>query len=199
MKTVYQLALAIIIVILGYFLFESIMAPIRFNKEKKLRYEATIERLKNVRTAQDVFRSRYGKYTGSFDTLINFMKNGQIKVVKQIGSEDDSIAVAQKKVFRDTILIYVRDTILKGYPFDSLRYVPFSGGEQFELAAGELKTQSGVNVKVFECKAPNKLILKGLDRQEIINMDDLAKKLDKYPGLKVGSLTEATNNAGNWE
>ena len=199
MKTVYQIALAVIIAILGYFLYESIMEPIRFEKEKNRRYNATIERLKSIRTAQDAYRSRFGKYTGSFDTLINFMKEGQIKFVKQIGSEDDSLAVIQKKVFRDTILIPVRYTILKGYPYDSLRFVPFTGGEQFELAAGELKTQSGVSVKVFECKAPNKVILKNLDRQEIINMDDLAKKLNKYPGLKVGSLTEATNNAGNWE
>ncbi len=199
MKTAYQLALAIIIVVLGYFLYESIMEPIRFQKGKDIRYEATIERLKSIRTAQDAFRSRFGKYTGSFDTLIDFMKNGQIKVVKQIGSEDDSLAVARKMVFRDTILVNVCDTILKGYPYDSLKFVPFSGGDTFELSAGELKTQSGISVKVFECKAPNKVILKGLDRQEIINMDDLAKKLDKYPGLKVGSLTEATNNAGNWE
>ncbi|MDI3527190.1 MAG: hypothetical protein PWR03_1373 [Tenuifilum sp.] len=198
MKTVYQIVLAVIIVILGYLLYESIMAPIRFEKEKNRRYKATIERLKNIRTAQDAYRSRYGKYTGSFDTLIDFMKHGEIKVVKQIGSEDDSLAVALKKVYRDTILIPVRDTILKGYPYDSLRFVPFTG-DTFELAAGELNTQSGIKVKVFECKAPNKVILKGLDRQEIINLDDLAKKLDKYPGLKVGSLTEATNNAGNWE
>jgi type II secretory pathway pseudopilin PulG len=198
MKTVYQIVLGVIIVILGYLLIESIMAPIRFDREKKIRYSATIERLINIRTAQDAYRSRYGKYTGSFDTLIDFMKHGEIKVVKQIGSEDDSLAVALKKVYRDTILIPVRDTILKGYPYDSLRFVPFTG-DTFELAAGELNTQSGIKVKVFECKAPNKVILKGLDRQEIINLDDLAKKLDKYPGLKVGSLTEATNNAGNWE
>ncbi|QKG79794.1 hypothetical protein [Tenuifilum thalassicum] len=198
MKTVYQIVLGVIIVILGYLLYESIMAPIRFDREKKRRYSATIERLINIRTAQDAYRSRYGKYTGSFDTLIDFMKKGEIKVVKQIGSEDDSLAVALKKVYRDTILIPVRDTILKGYPYDSLRFVPFTG-DTFELAAGELNTQSGIKVKVFECKAPNKVILKGLDRQEIINLDDLAKKLDKYPGLKVGSLTEATNNAGNWE
>ena len=70
MKTVYQIALAVIIAILGYFLYESIMEPIRFEKEKNRRYNATIERLKSIRTAQDAYRSRFGKYTGSFDTLI---------------------------------------------------------------------------------------------------------------------------------
>lgn len=199
MKTVYQIVLAILIVVIAYFVYESIMAPIRFEKEKNKRYDVTIQRLKDVRTAQVAYRSRYSKYTGSFDTLITFLKEGQFKVVKQIGSEDDSLAVAQGKVYRDTILVAVRDSLFKNYAVDSLRFVPFSGGDQFELAAGELETGSKVKVKVFECKAHNDVILKGLDRQEIINMNDLAKKLEKYAGLKVGSMTEATNNAGNWE
>ncbi len=199
MKTVYQIVLAILIVVIAYFVYESIMAPIRFEKEKNKRYGATIQRLKDVRTAQLAYRSRYNKFTGSFDTLITFLKEGEFKVVKQIGSEDDSLAVAQGKVYRDTILVAVRDSLFKNFPVDSLRIVPFSGGAQFELAAGELETGSKVKVKVFECKAHNDVILKGLDRQEIININDLQKKLDKYPGLQVGSMTEATNNAGNWE
>lgn len=199
MKTVYQIVLAILIVVIGYFVVESIMKPIRFEKEKNKRYDLTIQRLKDVRTAQVAYRSRYNKYTGSFDTLITFLKQGEFKVVKQIGSEDDSLAVALKKVYRDTIRVAVRDSLFKNFPVDSLRFVPFSGGAQFELAAGELETGSKVKVKVFECKAHNDVILKGLDRQEIININDLAKKLEKYPGLKVGSMTEATNNAGNWE
>lgn len=199
MKTVYQIVLAILIVVIAYFVYESIMSPIRFEKEKNKRYDVTIQRLKDVRTAQLAYRSRYSKFTGSFDTLITFLKEGEFKVVKQIGSEDDSIALAQKKVFRDTIRVAVRDSLFKNYPVDSLRFVPFSGGDQFELAAGELETGSKIKVKVFECKAHNDVILKGLDRQEIININDLAKKLEKYAGLQVGSMTEATNNAGNWE
>ncbi|MCB8963901.1 MAG: hypothetical protein H6536_02530 [Bacteroidales bacterium] len=199
MKTVYQILLAILIVVVGYLVFQSIMAPIRFKTEKDKRYDATIQRLKDVRTAQLAYRSRYSKFTGSFDTLITFLKEGEFKVVKQIGSEDDSIALAQGKIFRDTIHVAVRDSLFKNYPVDSLRFVPYTGGAQFELAAGELVTGSKVTVKVFECKAHNDVILSGLNRQEIININDLQKKLDKYAGLQVGSMTEATNNAGNWE
>lgn len=199
MKTVYQILLAILIVVIGYFVYESIMSPIRFKKEKDKRYEVTIQRLKDVRTAQLAYRSRYTKFTGSFDTLITFLKEGEFKVVKQIGSEDDSIALAQGKVYRDTIKVAVRDSLFKNYPVDSLRFIPYSGGIQFELAAGELETGSKVKVKVFECKAHNDLILKGLNRQEIININDLQNKLEKFPGLMVGSMKEATNNAGNWE
>jgi len=113
---------------------------------------------------------------------------------------DDSVAVALGKVIRDTIRISVLDSLFKkGYPVDSLRYVPYAGNNEFELGASVLPTASGVKVNVFEAKAHNNIVLKGLDKQLIINQNDLRKKLEKYPGLQVGSLTEATNNAGNWE
>ncbi|MFP4555804.1 MAG: hypothetical protein ACLFNU_02940 [Bacteroidales bacterium] len=200
MKTVFQILLLVAVVVLAYFIYESVMTPIRFNNEKDKRYEKTINRLKDIRTAQLAYRSEYEQFTGSFDTLINFVKHDSFRVVRQIGSMDDSAAVAQGQVYRDTVTISVLDSIFpEEYPVDSLQYVPYTSGEKFELGAGELETGSGLKVKVFEAKAHNDVILKGLDRQLIINLNDLRRKLDRYPGLQVGSLTEATNHAGNWE
>jgi hypothetical protein len=199
MKRALQILLVVIIAALAYFVVESISHPIRFDNEKNKRYNATIERLKAIRTAQVAYRSQYGKFTGSFDTLIFFMKFDSFKLEKQIGSMDDSVAVAKGLVFRETIKISVRDSLLKGFPIDSICFVPFAGKTQFELAAGEIETGSKVKVKVFEAKVHNDIILNGLDKQLIINLNDLRKKLDRYPGLQVGSITEANNNAGNWE
>lgn len=200
MKTVYKIVLLIAIFVLSYFLLESIMTPIRFNNEKDTRYEKTIERLKDIRTAQLAFRSEYDKFTGSFDTLIHFVKNDSFRVVKQVGSLDDSVAVAKGLVYRDTIRIRVLDSIFpKHYPVDSLRYVPFTGGKEFEMGAGLLQTGSGLNIRVFEAKVHNDVLLHGLDRQLVVNLNDLRVKTERYPGLQVGSLVEATNNAGNWE
>ncbi len=67
------------------------------------------------------------------------------------------------------------------------------------MAAGEVSTASGVAVKVFETYALYEDLLKGLDAQLIINYTEEREKITKDRGLKVGSLTEATNNAGNWE
>jgi hypothetical protein len=200
MKTVYQILLLIAIVILSYFVYESIMSPIRFNRNKDRRYTKTIERLKDIRTAELAYRSENDKFTGSFDTLIDFVKNGEFRVVRQIGSMDDSIAVAKGLVYRDTVRISVQDSLFKvGYSVDSLRFVPFTGGKEFELGAGVLETGSGLAVKVFEAKVHNDVLLHGLNRQLIVNLNDLRKKLERYPGLQVGSLTQATNHAGNWE
>jgi hypothetical protein len=68
------------------------------------------------------------------------------------------------------------------------------------MDAGTLETGSGVTIQVFEAKAPYKDFLDEAEyHQELVNLIDQRKTLNQYPGVKVGSLTEATNEAGNWE
>ena len=212
MKTVIQIVLVVAILVLGYLLFESIMNPIRFVQEREKRENATIQKLKDIRTAELAYKSEHDRFTGDFDSLITFLKTGSFTVVKDIGSAPDSlieevgkqeaerIALRQGLIQRDTIQISVIDSLFyKGYPVDSLRYVPFTDGYEFELGAGEIETGSKVRVRVFEAKVPYDILLAGLDPQLVINYKEEREKITGYPGLKVGSLVEATNNAGNWE
>jgi hypothetical protein len=209
MKTVIQIILLAVIIVLSYFLYESIQGPIRFNKEKKIREDATIARLKDIRTAEIAFKSEYDRFTGSFDTLIAFLKADSFRVVQKIGSIPDSLieagmtekqAMKKGLIKRDTIRISVLDSLFKpGFFVDSLRYVPFTKNYQFELGAGDLATGSKVTVRVFEAKVLYDILLAGLDRQLVINYKEERKLITGYPGLRVGSLTEPTNNAGNWE
>lgn len=67
------------------------------------------------------------------------------------------------------------------------------------MRATILTTGSGIKVPVFEAKVHNNTVLKNLDRQLVINLNDQKRTNGKYPGLKVGSVTETNNNAGNWE
>ena len=199
MKTVIQVILIAAICVMTYFVYESIQKPLRFNAEQKSRYEATIQRLKDIRSAQVAYRAEYKKYTGSFDTLIDYLKTGTFKVVMQIGDEDDSAAVSGGKIIRDTILVSVRDSLFrKGYPVDSICYVPYTKNHRFELGTANLEAGK-VNVNVFEVKVPNDVLLNGLDPQLLINFNSDRFKKTGYAGLKVGSLEETTNNAGNWE
>ena len=191
--------LPICIAALIYVLITSIAEPDRFAKQEKYRRDLTVERLKDIRTLQVAFRQEYGRYTASFDTLIDFYKNGQMRVVRQIGSMDDSLAVAQGLVRRDTIRIAVKDTLLRrpGFSVDSLRIVPVVN-QPFEMRA-TIKKVSGVDVPLFEACTPYNVVLAGLDRQLIINLMDEKEKVRRYPGLKVGSIDQPNNNAGNWE
>lgn len=211
-KVIIQVVLAVLIVILGYCIYESIMQPIRFQKLADWRYERTKQSLINIRDAQIAYKSVYGKYTNNFDTLQDFVKNGNLKIVKAIGDIPDSFfnkyprKVAEMKaieagiVRRDTVTVSCFDSLCNNkYPLDSIRYVPLTGGKIFELDTASIETASKIVVPLFEAKAHNDVYLLGLDRQEIVNKTDEQEKNSKYPGLKVGSLTELNNNAGNWE
>jgi len=204
MRTVIQIILLAGIVVIGYLLYQSIEEPISFNQKKKKRYQATIQKLKDIRTAQLAYKSVTDTFTGSFDTLTTFIKQDSIPVVRAVGFVPDTLtekeAVEMGLVTRDTSQVSTLDSLFSpDYPIDSLRYVPYTGGEKFIMGAKILETKSGVDVPVFEARAPNHVILKGLPEQQIINLNAEAKRLERYPGLKVGSLRETNNNAGNWE
>lgn len=208
MKRLIQIVLAILMVVLAYLVWESIQTPIRFNKEKDKRYAATIQRLKDIRTAQIAFKDEYGRFTGSFDTLINFIEHDSMKLVKAIGSIPDDLlaqgwteAIALKEgiITRDTIRIAIKDTLFpKEFTAQELWKVPFTENAKFELATAKLMTGS-VKVDVFEAKVHNDILLSGLDRQLIINLNERMKQSNNYPGVKVGDIAEPNNNAGNWE
>lgn len=199
-KIVTYVVLPIIITLLGYLIYASIQEPVQFEKQKKLREGVCIERLKDIRTLQVAFKSKHGKFTSSLDSLIDFYNNGTITVIKQVGSMDDSVAVAQKRVYRDSIKIAVKDTLLKRENFiiDSIAYIPFSGGKKFEMAS-IIKKVSGVDVPLFEAAAAFDNLLIGLKRQLIVNLNSDRATMNKYAGLKVGSIESPNNNAGNWE
>jgi hypothetical protein len=201
MKTIIQIILGVIVVVLAYLLYDSLMEPIRFNKAVEYRNELVVQRLKDIRELQVAYKDRYGRYSGGFDTLINFYKNDSLKIVKQVGSWDDSLAVAKKLVYTDTIRIAVKDSLFRnveGFIIDSLAMVPLVH-EPFQLQAISYMSISKVVIPLFEASVHNDVYLKGLDRQAIVNLNDEQENMNKYPGLKVGSVTQPNNNAGNWE
>lgn len=210
MKTALQIALVALIIIFSYILYSGIERPIEFEKEKKERYEATIARLKDIRKAELAYKDVNGKFTGSWDTLISFVKTGKIPLVRKIGMLTDSMieagwtekmALKEGKIIRDTIRVSVLDTIFgKDYNIDEIKFVPVKDTvAQFHLGATFITTGSGIKVPVFEAKAHNNTILCKLDRQQVVNLNESKRTNNKYPGLKVGSLEETNNNAGNWE
>jgi len=211
MKTAIQIVLAAAILFLGYLLYESIMNPIRFVRERQRRENVTIQRLKDIRTAEIAFKSEYDRYTGDFDSLITFLKSGSFSVVKAIGSAPDSLieAVGKKEaelialkkglIQRDTIQISVIDSLFYiGYPVDSLRYVPYCDGITFNMNSGELLTSSNLTVQVVEAYCLYDDLLNGMDPQLVVNYKDERMKIVGFEGVKFGSMDEGTLT-GNWE
>ena len=212
-KLIVQIVLAVIIVFLGYKCVQSIMVPEKFKVIKEQRYEVIIQRLKDIRTAQEAYKEEYGKYTSSFDTLINFIKYDSIRVVRSIGSlTDDQLeqgmteaqAIKEGIIIRDTVKVAAAGNVFpKEYNADDLRYVPFTHRtHQFKMGSTTIWTDSGIEVPVFEAYVTNMVIFEDLRDQyneELLQENGERMRLNKFAGLKVGDLKEANNNVGNWD
>ncbi len=210
MKKIIQIVLALVIVALVYVIYDQISTPIRFDNELKTRKAQVIERIKDIRTAQRAFKSKYQHFTGDFDSLAAFILTDTLELERKIVDEDDSVAMAQlKKAGKKNVekfKVAVIDTIfapkvLTEADIAQLRYIPYSDNKEFYLEAGIITTESKVSIPVVECRAPYKLFL-DIDtyRQEFINLvDDEVNNFNRYPGVKFGSMEAGNNEAGNWE
>ena len=191
----------LIIIGLAYLIVKSIQEPVNFNKEKSAREADAIQQLKDIRTLQVAYKNVYNHYAPVMDSLVDFYNSGEMTIIKQIGSMDDSLAVAQKRVRRETIKLPVRDTLFKdrsSFNPESLRKIPYSGGDTV-IMISTVKVVSGVNVPLFEADIPYNSLLKGMDHQLLVNLNYERTDAGRYPGLQVGSIDNPNNNAGNWE
>ncbi len=210
MNNVLKALLVVCACCLAWLCYDSILTPIEFNEQKDIRDKQVVKRLMDIRIAQTEFRNLKGHYTASFDTLIDFINNDKAKIVLKEGELTDkqleeglteAEAVKQGLIKRDTTFVSMSVSLFgEGFNADSLRYIPFSNPiQEYEINTAEIITGSAnIQVKVVEVKAPYKVYLQGLDRQEILNLVETTEKLEKFPGLKFGDVQKANNNAGNW-
>lgn len=197
MKTIIQIALAIVIVVLVYFIYDSIMEPVRFNQEVARREAMIIQRLKDIRTVQQAHRSRFGVFNSDLDSLVRFVKLDSLAVIRAIGSVPDTLteaeAIKRGIVQRDTLWVRAIDSLLRQsrYPIDSLPYVPFTGGKRFVMDAGKIE-RGLTQLPVFQAYALPQDFLRDVDRWRVYYTRDFEA------GLRVGSMFESSID-GNWE
>lgn len=199
MKSIYlKIGLWLVILFLGYKVVMSIMEPVRFENEKNRRERIVIDLLKDIRSCQIAYKAIHNKYTSSFDTLVDFVRNGEIPVVNIIPDPNDTTFT--KTINDTTAYINVGDSLFKhraNFTADIIRFVPFSNGVEFNIGAGTIE-RSKVKINVFEVSAYYKDFLIGMDEQLIINLIKKREEFERFQGLTVGSLTEASTD-GNWE
>lgn len=192
-----KIILAAVIIVLGLLIYRSINKPVKFENNLQARSNVIVGKLKDIRTAQKLFRNQYGHYTSSFDSLKAFVKIGKIPEVNVIPDPSDTTFT---RTISDTIgYISIFDSIFakKNYPLEKLNEVPYSEGDLFSIMAGKIN-KGGVEVAVFEVSVRMETYTKNLDKQLVINRVKELEDKSKFPGLKVGSMTEASTD-GNWE
>ena len=228
-KIVAQVLLLVAIGGLIFWLYSNIMSPVKFNKEKEIRKEVAVQRLKDIRTLEVAYKSVNGKFNSSIDSLKQFYENGEMEIVMQIGSMDDSLAVANTEaikkanrnlkadqltaklqeayeagknvVFSTVTKVPVRDTLFRDRADFCIDSLKYIpfSGKEPVQIESAVKMVSGVPVPLFEARMPYRLLLKGMNNQLRINLDAEQRDLNRYEGLQVGSVTAPNNNAGNWE
>ena len=209
MKKGIQIFLGLVIVALIYVVADLIHTPLKFEQQLKERNAEVIVKLKDIRSAERAFKSKYQHFTSDFDSLINFILNDSLEMERKLVDEDDSVAMAQlKKMKKKNIEKYnlaVIDTIfnprkLSKEQIQNLRYIPHTNNMEFILEAGAVE-KGNVKVPVIECRAPYKTYLDTVEfRQNVINLiDDKVNNFGQYAGLKFGSMEGSNNEAGNWE
>lgn len=112
MRTVIQIILGIAIIILGYLVYESIMTPIRFNKERKEREDATISRMMQIREAEKAYKDVKINYTANFDTLFHFLRNDSFTIVRAIGEIPEEL-IDETKDLRKAREIALKKGLIK--------------------------------------------------------------------------------------
>ncbi len=228
-KIIVEIALAALICLLVWAIVKSVQKPVEFNNELAARSQVGIQRLKDIRTLQVAYKGANGRFSPTVDSLKLFYETGKMDIVMQIGSHDDSVAVAnteaikkankklnpeqiteklqeayaagQKVVFSTVTQIPVKDTLFLNRPDFHIDSLAFIpfSGGDKTEMESTIKTVSGVKVPLFEARMPFKSLCKGMDNQLRINLDAERRDQNKYEGLQVGSISVPNNNAGNWE
>ena len=179
---------------------------IEFNKTREERFTAVIERLKEIKVAQEAYKTVNGKYAGDFEGLVQFIDTAEFTITQQ----RDSSFMRYNRVYRidmqvDTVVIdtlgrvSIKDSLFKNsMSYKELMNVPYGqNGETFELKA-EIITKGNFQVPVFMASVKKDVVL--YDQPEDLRLkENTHNSIEEVNGnqIVVGSLTEVSTS-GNW-
>lgn len=206
MKIVIQLVLWVVIGVLGFLVYNSIIGPVRFNELKEKRYAKAIENLRDIRKAELAYKTVVGKFEKNPQKLIAFIDTAKFTLTQR----RDSSFIRFNKVLqidepRDTIVIdtlgyaSVKDSLFgTSDAYKNMMTVPIEGVDaKFDLDAGFID-KNGLKIAVFEAKVSKDVLLHDQDKDLLYQEKDVVS-VDGVNGthLSVGSMTEV-NTSGNW-
>lgn len=195
-------------IILAYFVYNSVDSEVVFNEQAKERISENVQKLKDLRTLQIAFKKEKNVFANDFPTLLGFLMNDSLQIIKSEGETPDSIingkqltdirALELGLISRDTFYVSAKNSIFdetylntrdENFTLDinTISKIPFTDLD-YNIEASEIE-KGKVAVQVFEISASYRNVLIGLDAEN--------KKYALDNLLKVGSMTEASLN-GNW-
>lgn len=195
-------------IMLLYLVYNSIDSDVVFTKQAKERISENVQKLKDLRTLQIAFKKEKNVFANDFPTLLGFLMNDSLQIIKSEGETPDSMingkqltdirALELGLIKRDTFYVSAKNSIFdetylntrnENFTLDinTISKIPFTDLD-YNIEASEIE-KGKVAVQVFEISASYRNVLIGLDAEN--------KKYALDNLLKVGSMTEASLN-GNW-
>ncbi len=206
MKTIIQIVLWIACIAFGYLIYQSVTGPIEFKKVKQERFAKVVAKLKDIRNAQEAYKTANGKYANNFKSLVSFVDTGKYTITQQRDSSymemDETYGIELLKEVKiiDTLgFVSVKDSLFKNDDrYKSLMNVPgATKGEKFEMKAATIE-KSGYKASVFEAKVKKDVVLHD-QPQGLRDRENAQISVEEVNGdvIRVGSL-EQVSTSGNW-
>ncbi|THH40636.1 hypothetical protein [Neolewinella litorea] len=193
MRKIFSLAFMVLAFFLGWLLYRSIEEPITFADERAVRQDAVADKLKTIRTTQEMYRDITGVFAPNFDTLKQVLRTGRFMEVRIIGDPDDPNF--DPATAYDTIYSPAIDSVESlGINLDELDIVPYTDNVRFDIAADTIDYQS-TKVPVVQVGIPYKEFMGRFADARFKRYD---QRYDPNAPLKFGDLSKPSL-AGNWE
>lgn len=206
-KWIFTILFWVIAAFVGYKLYESIMAPIEFKKEKQIRYAKVIDKLKDIREAQIAHKTVTGEYSKDFNALVKFIDTAQFTLTQRRDSSIIDVELTKRfggvEMRKDIVIIdtigtaSVKDSIFKNTTrYKDMMNVPGTN-KQFSLNAGKIE-KGNTKLAVFEAKIEKKYLLEDQPKN-LVAAELEMQAVDGVNGdaISVGSMNEVSTN-GNW-
>ena len=200
-RPVISILLWIAIIFIGYKIYGSIMNPIKFNQEKKVRYAKVIDNLKIIRDAEIAYKQVTGKFTDKPEALINFIDTAKFAITQTRNVVETvrkgAITVDEERKVTDTIGYRDVKDDFSQRNYKNMFTVPGTDAK-IQLQTGFVEKVQGVKAPVFEAKIAKETVLYDMNK-DMIRQEKEALGGTEVRGefISVGSLDDV-KTSGNW-
>ncbi|WP_306640015.1 hypothetical protein [Sanyastnella coralliicola] len=101
----------LLVAYLGYSVWYTVDEEIAFQEKKKAIDAKVVQRLKDIRSAEEAYLEYNGKFTDNFDTLVAWVQEPVIPIRFKMGTFHDSIGGGAESAYRELGLILKRDEV----------------------------------------------------------------------------------------
>lgn len=222
MKTFFRILLIVLAIFLSVLAFRSIMRPEKYKSVYESRKTEIRNKLVALRAAQTVYKNEFKEYASDIDTLADFVYNGTVTIVKNVGNIPEGMTEAeafkQGLLTKELMKIPAKERIIETDPtvaefINGFEIIPHTKGKKFTIQTGSLSS-STYEIPVYRIDVPLDDVLANMDESiapqdagglkrfyNYIIYNGLAEEeqyKSLYKPMWMGSLTDASVS-GSWE